>query len=292
MATITSEDLFDPEVWADEAQAQFEGQVVIGTSAAVIENNTLTGQPGSKVKFPKWTALGEIEDIAESDAITPEALTQEASEAVIKEAAKGVEYTDTADLVGMGDIETEALRQFGVLSARKVDSDLIKVAQEVITGGHKKVDGTARDSKPYQHTITGGKITWDGLVDGLELFGDEFEPSDFAGLYLRAEQRSQIMKDDTFIRASELDAAGGAGSQVRRGFIGEVAGLPVFITNRLPQGHAMVLRRGSLGLFYKRRPLIERDRDILARTNVVTINMHYAVKRLNDKGVLDLTIEA
>lgn len=293
MADITTDNLFDPLVWGDLAQAEFTGNAIVAGSTAVMEANTLQGRPGSTIRFPKWTALGDMADIAETAAIEPETLTQEASEAVIKEAAKGVEYTDKADLVGLGDIETEAVRQFGVLSARKVDADLITAAQAVITGGIKDVKGTAvRDSKPYQHTITGGAITWPGIVDALEKFGDEFEPTDFTGLFIRAEQRSQIMKDDTFIRASELNAGGGQGSQVRRGFIGEVAGLPVYITNRLATGKGLILKKGSLGLLYKRRPLVERDRDILKRTNVVTINLHYAVKRLVDKGVLDLTIGA
>lgn len=296
MTTQTSDLQFDPEVWADLAQAEWHDQSIVGTSTAVKSDDTLQGRPGSTIRFPKWTNLTEMADIAETASIVPETLTQEASEAKIKEAAKGVEYTDTADLVGLGGqgaIETEAVRQFGVLAARKIDADLIAAAQATITDGIVGPDGTpVRDSKPFQASITGGKITWPGIVDALEQFGDEFNPEDFTGLFIRAEQRSQIMKDDTFIRASELNASGGSGSMVRRGFIGEVGGLSVYVTNRLALGKGLILKNSALGLLYKRRPIIERDRDILRRTSVVTINMHYAVKRLNDRGVLDLTIAA
>ena len=41
---------------------------------------------------------------------------------------------------------------------------------------------------------------------------------------------------------------------------------------------------------HKRRPVVEQDRDILARTTVVATTMHYAVKRLNDEGVVNITI--
>lgn len=291
--TVVAANLFDPLVWGPLAQAEFEGRVIVAGSTAVLSDNTLEGAPGSTVRFPRWTSMGEIPDILETEEVQLDTLTQESSEAVIKEAAKGFEYTDTADLVGLGDIETEGVRQFGELAARKVDGDLITTALETVTGGHKNVDGTAkRDSKPFEHSISGGKITWDGIVDALELFGDDFEPSNYAGLYIRAEQRSQIMKDPIFIRASELSATAGAGSMVRRGFIGDIGGLNVFVTNRLPSSKGLILRNGSLGLLYKRRPIIERDRDILARKNVTTINMHYATKRLNDKGVLALTIGA
>jgi N4-gp56 family major capsid protein len=42
-------------------------------------------------------------------------------------------------------------------------------------------------------------------------------------------------------------------------------------------------------LLYKRRPIVEQDRDILARSTLVTTNLHYATKRLNDKGVIVVT---
>ena len=50
--------------------------------------------------------------------------------------------------------------------------------------------------------------------------------------------------------------------------------------------------RGALGALYKRRPIVERDRDILKRTNVITTNVHYAVKRLSDRGVCMGTLTA
>lgn len=292
MATTTRADLYAPEVWEDLAQAEFAGAAIVGTSAAVVNDDTLEGAPGDTVNFPAWAALSDMADIAENAVLVPEKLSQKSSKATIKEAGKAVEITDKAKLTGIGNAQDEAIRQFGVLAARKVDADLITAAQAVVAGGVTYADGSAATaSTPLLHTITGGAITWPGLVDALEKFGDDFEPSEFAGLFLRAEQRSQIMKDDTFIKASDL-GAGGEGTMVRRGFIGEVAGLPVFITNRLAAGKGLVLKRNSLGLLHKRRPIVEQDRDILARTDVVTTNMHYATKRLNDKGVLVLTIGA
>ncbi|MFT4189872.1 MAG: N4-gp56 family major capsid protein [Aeromicrobium sp.] len=292
MATTLRPDLWAPEVWSDMAAAEFTGKAIVATGSAVLTDDQLAGQPGETIEFPKWMELSEMGDIAETDVLVPEKLTQKSSKATIKEAGKAVEISDKASLVGLGNPQQEAVRQFGVLAARKVDADLITAASQVVADGVTYADGsTATNSAPLTHTITGGAVTWDGIVDGLEKFGDDFEPSEFSGLYIRAEQRSQIMKDDAFIRASETDA-GGEGSMLRRGFIGEIAGLGVFVTNRLPTGKALVLKQNSLGLFYKRRPIVEQDRDILARTTVVTTNLHYATKRVNDKGVLDLTIAA
>lgn len=292
MAVTLSTDLYTPEVWADLAAESYADKAIVGTSPAVLTSDELVGEPGDTVNFPKWMLLDPMEDLAETDVLVPEKLTQSASRAVIKEAGKAVEWSDKAQLTGVGNVQDEAIRQFGALSARKTDGDLIAAATATVTGGVTYANGdTATDSAPLAHTITGGAFTWDGVVDGLEEFGDDFEPSEFAGLYIPATVRSQIMKDDTFIRASEL-GTGGSGTIVGRGFIGEVAGLPVYVTNRLANDKALVLKRNSLGLFYKRRPVVEQDRDILARTTVVATNMHYATKRINDKGVLVLTVGA
>jgi N4-gp56 family major capsid protein len=292
MAKTLSTDLYIPEVWADLAAESYSTKAIVGTSPAVLTDDSLAGQPGELISFPKWMLLDDLEDLDETDVLVPEKLSQSASQAAIKEAGKAVEWTDKAKLTGIGNVQDEAIRQFGELAARKVDADLITAAQATVTDGVTYADGsTADDSAPLAHTITnaGGTITWDGLVDGLELFGDDFEPSEYAGLYVSARGRSQIMKDDDFIRASEL-GTGGPGSVLRRGFVGEIAGLPVYVTNRLANTKALVLKRNSLGLFYKRRPVVEQDRDILARTTVVATNMHYATKRVNDKGVLVVTL--
>ncbi|MFD0805875.1 hypothetical protein ACFQ0K_07245 [Nocardioides caeni] len=45
------------------------------------------------------------------------------------------------------------------------------------------------------------------------------------------------------------------------------------------------MKRNALCLKYKRRPLVEKDRDILGRTTVVTTNVHYAVKRIRRNAV-------
>lgn len=288
MATTLSSALYAPEVWADLAAEQFKGRAIVATSNAVVSRDDLAGKPGDLIDFPKWGKLGDLVDLTEGTAMDTEALTQSNSQARIKEAGKAVEITDTASLVGIGNPQDEAIRQFGVLAARKVDADLIKAAVETVSGGITRKGSSNVDSKPLQATATGG-LSWANIVDALGVFGDDFEPDEFTGLFIRSEQRAQIMKDELFINASETKA-GGAGSLVGRGVIGDIAGVPVFVTNRLESGHALLLKHNSLGLFYKRRPIVEQDRDILKRTTVVATNMHYAVKRLNDEGVLDITV--
>ncbi|WP_061960644.1 phage major capsid protein [Demequina flava] len=290
MTATTSGDLYAPEVWEDAAQAEFIGKSIVATTSAVLQDDTLAGQPGETVEFPKWMALGELDDLSEGTAMTPEKLSQRSSKATIKEAGKAVEITDTAKLVGIGNAQDEAIRQFGVLAARKVDADLIAAAQATVTGGITYADGTtATDSAPLTWDSTSGAVFgWDAYVDATAEFGDDLEPEEFGGIFINAKQRGQLFKDDDFVRAD-----GSAGNDViRRGLIGTLGGVPVFVTNRVAADKFLVLKNNSLGVMWKRRPLVEQDRDILARTTLVTTNLHYAVKRLADNGVLVGTLTA
>ncbi|MCX5266083.1 phage head protein [Streptomyces sp. NBC_00199] len=284
MPQTTAAAMINPEVWGDMAQAEFTGAVRVAGSAAVVEDNTLEGAPGDTVHFPKWGALGELDDLAEGTPMTTVAMSTSDATATIREVGKAVEITDKARLVSLGDPEAEARRQFGILAGRKVDAALIAQAQ---------ADETAQGGgNPRKFTTAAGvtKFTWLGaMVPAIGQFGDEWEPSDFAGLYLHSTQLGEAMADPQFIDASKL---GSGASAAVTGSIGRIGGVSVFITNRVTAGKFLLLKNNALGLLYKRRPLVESDRDILARSNVITTTLHYAVKRLDDKGVCVGTLAA
>ncbi|MES9554783.1 MULTISPECIES: N4-gp56 family major capsid protein [unclassified Streptomyces] len=275
MAETKASNLIVPPVWADMAQAKFTGAVRVGGSPAVLTDDTLVGQPGDTINFPKWGALGELDDLTEAVAMGTTVMGQTSSKATIKEAGKAVEISDNAMLNALGDPRTEAQRQFGILAARKVDAALIAQAQanETAQGG----------GQPYTYTGATGEtaLTWGVVNNAVAKFGDEFDPAEFAGLFINSAQRTQVWADAQFIDASKL----GGTTAVRTGQIGEIAGMPVIVTDRVTAGTFLLLKNNSLGLLYKRRPIVEFDRDILKRTTVITTNLHYAVKRLDDKGV-------
>ncbi|GAA1175987.1 N4-gp56 family major capsid protein [Streptomyces rhizosphaericus] len=272
----TAAQMIVPDVWADMVQAKFKGALILGTLA--LDDNTLEGKPGDTVNFPKWTALGEAEDLTEGTPMTPEQLgTDPGNSATIKEAGKAVELTDKSRLVAFGDPYAETQRQLGVLIARKIDKDLTAAAEApgVIT-----VDAST------------AALSWNVMVSGIEKFGDEWDPDNMAGLVIHSVQRAALLRDPNFISADKL----GAGAVIPRGVIGQVGGVNIYVSDRVTKTgtgadityNALLLRRGALGLLYKRRPIVETDRDILARTTVVTTNVHYATHRLDDEGVVVL----
>lgn len=287
MTKTLSTDLYRPEVWADLAYEKYVGKAIVATSPAVVTSDELVGQPGDTINFPKWKNLSDLADLAETDVLVPEKLSQSSSKATIKEAGKAVEWTDKAQLTGIGNVQDEAIRQFGALAARKVDADLVAAAVATVTGGVTYADGTtATNSAPLTLTATGG-LTWANIVKAGLKFGDDFDPTEFAGLYVNSAGAEVMMNDQKFIEASQTPQGN---TLLNNGFLGTRNGLNVFLTNRLGATKALLLKQNSLGLFYKRRPVVEQDRDILARTTVVATNLHYAVKRIADDGVVDITL--
>ncbi|MEV8055158.1 N4-gp56 family major capsid protein [Streptomyces antimycoticus] len=272
----TAAQMIVPDIWADMVQAKFKGALILGTLA--LDDNTLEGKPGDTVNFPKWTALSEAEDLTEGTPMTPEQLgTDPGNSATIKEAGKAVELTDKSRLVAFGDPYAETQRQLGVLIARKIDKDLTAAAEApgVIT-----VDAST------------AALSWNVMVSGIEKFGDEWDPDNMAGLVIHSVQRAALLRDPNFISADKL----GTGAVIPRGVIGQVGGVNIYVSDRVTKTgtgtdttyNALLIRRGALGLLYKRRPIVETDRDILARTTVVTTNVHYATHRLDDEGVVVL----
>ncbi|MFD7106096.1 N4-gp56 family major capsid protein [Streptomyces celluloflavus] len=275
--TTTAAQMLVPDVWADMVQGRFKGALILGTLATT--DGTLEGKPGDSVSFPKWTALTDAEDLTEGTAMTPEQLgTDPGNKATIKEAGKAVELTDKSRLVAFGDPYAETQRQLGVLIARKIDKDLTAAAE---AAGVITVDAATK------------ALSWDVMVSGIERFGDEWDPENMAGLVIHSVQRAALLRDPNFISADKL---GANGAVIPRGVIGQAGGVNIFVSDRVTKTgtgadtvyNALLIRRGSLGLLYKRRPIVETDRDILKRTTVVTTNVHYATHRLDDEGVVVL----
>jgi hypothetical protein len=271
-------DFIIPDVFADLAQAAFSGKVKVLGSPAVVEDNRLTAQPGERVTFPKWDAIGELDDLDPDVALVPGEMGQDSdASAVVKEAGKAVRIKDRDKLTalgGQGGAQAEAARQFAVLAARKVDGDLI--AEAVAKAGRTHV------------TAAGGSFSWQNLVGLFEKFGDEFEPDEFAGIYINSAQMGEAFVDPQFIDAAKI----GDNSIVRRGVIGLLGGIPVQVSDRITAGTVLAMKNAALGALYKRKPIVESDRDILGRADVLTTNVHYAVHAVAPANIGKLTITA
>lgn len=288
MTTTKLADLFDPIVWGDTAGPNIVGKSVFASISDA--DGTLEGRPGSTIVIPKWDYIGDAEELTEGVAMDTTAMSMTDSQATIKESGKAVELTDSALLSALGSPQSQAQQQLATSIARKIDADMRTAAEITETGTDQ--NGNAKTWAPLAVPAADVPMSWNRLTQGFALLGDEWNPDDMAAILMHSSQSMQLMNDPNFIRRDSF----GEGAVILRGQVGAIGGVPVLVSDRAtpitigvddaPGFNALIIRKGALKLFYKRRAIAEADRDILKRTNIVTTNAHYAAKRVDDRGVV------
>lgn len=274
MATTVASDLIVPEVWGPMVMKAALERAVMVPLATV--DSTLEGQPGDTIQWPTYGYIGDAVDTAETDAIVPVKLTTDSSDATIKEATKGVELTDKAVLTAMGNPTQEALRQLGLATSRKFDADL---------------HASALAGLPTEQNVVADQLDWNAFTVAIAKFGDEWDPTDMGALVVHSMQAASLMRLDAFQNLAQTGQ-----NVILRGQVGTLGGVPIIVTDRVGKSgagattryKALLVRRNALLFVRKRAAIVERDRDILRRTTVVTTNAHYGTKRVDDKGIVVL----
>lgn len=127
----------------------------------------------------------------------------------------------------------------------------------------------AKTSTLHTHT---GTLSYDVIVDAIEKMNIEDE----AGLFLLigTDLKSQIRKDPDF-KASRL------GEMLYHGQIGDICGVPVAVSKKVPANTAYLATKEAVTCFIKKQNEVEQDRDKEKRINTV-ITRKVALVALTD----------
>lgn len=261
------ENLINPEVMADMIAAELKSKIKLQPIAQI--DNTLVGQPGDTLTVPKWEYIGDAEDITEGDAISITQMGKTDTKMKVKQAGKGVEITDVAALSGYGDPIGEANRQITLSIASKIDNDIAAT----LKGATAEVKSTA--------------MTVDALLDAKDKFADEDEYKMY--IVLNPSNAIALRKDaaKNWLAGTELGA-----EAVTKGIYGEVDGVQVIRTNKIEKNVAYLVKEGAIKIVMKRDVKVEKDRDILKKTTVITADEHYGTYLYDPTKVVKVTIGA
>lgn len=191
------ESLIDPEVMAPMISAKLE-KAIVATPFAKIDN-TLEGQPGSTITVPKYEYIGDAEDVAEGVEQGESILSATSKEYKVKKAVKDVILTDEAVLNAYGNPVGEANNQLGLSLASKVDNDVMAELQ-----------------KAQLVKKTGSAISYNGIVDAIDLFNEETNVEKV--MFISPNQNTTLRKDANFISADKYNQ-----NVVMKGEIGMVS---------------------------------------------------------------------
>ena len=252
-------DLINPEVLSDMVSAELPHAISFAPLATV--GTRLEGRAGNTITMPKFGYIGDAVDVAEGEDIPISKMTTSETEVTIKKAGKGVELTDEAVLNGYGDNVGEAKNQIVMALANKIDNDMLVSLQSTTL-------------------TTSGAMTVAGLITAKAKFGEKVNQP--AVVVLNSTNYAKI--------ATEILSLENTDTVLMNGVVGKVGGLQVAISDKLTANEAYIVAAGALGLEYKRRVMVETDRDIVSKTNVITGDVHYATYLRDESKAIKITI--
>ena len=127
----------------------------------------------------------------------------------------------------------------------------------------------ARTSTLHTHT---GALSYDVIVDAIEKMNIEDETGLF--LLIGTDLKAQIRKDADF-KASRL------GEMLYHGQIGDICGVPVAVSKKVPENTAYLATKEAVTCFIKKQNEVEQDRQKEKRINTV-ITRKVALVALTD----------
>jgi len=226
--TVTTAATFIPEVWSDEIVAAYKKSLV---AANLVKKMSFKGKKGDTVHIPAPTR-GDASAKAASTQVTLIAATEGEKTVSINQ---HWEYSRLIEDI----VEAQALtslRQFytddaGYALGRKVDSTLIQLGRKAnggdgtagYTGAYSGADGTTA------YTGTAGALTDAAIRRSIQRLDDNDVPMDGRFLIVPPSTRNTLMGIARFTEQAFVGETG-ASNTIRNGEIGNVYGIPVFVT--------------------------------------------------------------
>jgi N4-gp56 family major capsid protein len=227
--TITTAAKFIPELWSDEVVATYKKNLV---AANLIKKMSFKGKKGDSIHIPK-PGRGSANAKAAQTQVT---LNTDTATEVIVNIDQHWEYSILIEDI----TEAQALasmRQFytddaGYALARKVDSSLLELGRGVnggdgtaaYTGAFSGADGTTA------YTGTAGALTDAAIRRSIQRLDDADVPMDGRFLIVPPSTRNTLMGIARFTEQAFVGEVGNANT-IRNGEIGNVYGVPVFVTS-------------------------------------------------------------
>ena len=227
--TKTTAANFVPEIWSDEVVATYKKNLI---AANLIKKMNFKGKKGDAVHIPK-PGRGSANAKAASTQVTLN--TDTASEVVVNIDQHWEYSIMIEDIVSAQALAS--MRQFytddaGYALARKVDSLILQLGRGVnggdgtadYTGAYSGADGTTA------YTGTAGALTDAAIRRSIQRLDDNDVPMDGRFLIVPPSTRNTLMGIARFTEQAFVGESGSSNT-IRNGEIGNVYGIPVFVTS-------------------------------------------------------------
>lgn len=268
--------LIIPEVYAPLVREKFLGKVKLlnlSVNVGVLKNTNI----GDTITFPKWKTLTDANIVVKGTPSAIDSLDQDSSTATIKMIDKIVRVFDIDDMTVLGSSIQEAAAQQAIVFARHMDADLI----------------TEASTTPLKTAVAGATaITATELNNGILNFGDDADVDLIGGIVIHSLVSSSFYAMPEFVDITKTYNQNGNGI-VRGGVIGYFRGIPVIMSDRcydttLSEAKTFIIKKNALGYMEKTAINIVEEREEKLHCSDIVGSYTYAVKRLDDAGIVML----
>ena len=293
--TVTTAATFIPEIWSDEIVASYKKNLV---AANLVKKMNFKGKKGDSVHIPAPTR-GNASAKTASNQVTLIAATE--SEVVVT-IDKHYEYSrlieDIVEAQALSSLRNFYTEDAGYALARQVDTDLIRLGRgaqggdgtAAYTGAFSGADGTTA------YTGTAGALTDAAIRRSIQRLDDQDVPMDGRFLIVPPSTRNTLMGIARFTEQAFVGETG-AGNTIRNGEIGNVYGVPVFVSTNADaatDGDRIVL------LAHKDFAVLVEQMGVRSQTQykqeylgtLFTADTLYGVKELRDGSAVALAVPA
>ncbi|MFV0519982.1 MAG: N4-gp56 family major capsid protein [Lachnospirales bacterium] len=287
--------LINPEVMGNMISATLKEKIKFSKIAKV--DTTLSEQPGNTITVPCYNYIGDAEDVAEGVAMGTSVLTATTTQATVKKVGKAVELTDESVLSGYGDIVGETKSQIQLSIAAKIDNDCL----DALYTSRLNYDGSSE------------VISYKSIVNAVDVFEDEADNDTEKIMFVHPKQVTQLRLDEDFRDVTKYPL-----NMVMTGVVGEICGCQIIKSKKVKAENGCYLNpiviidtqdiksvaqgteekpitegvAPALTIYMKRNVELESDRDILAKTTVISADEHYTVALSNEAKVVIAKMKA
>ena len=249
--TTTTSAVFIPEIWSDEVIATYKKNLVV---ANLVQNLNHQGKKGDTIHIPKPGRNDASAKTANSDVT---AITDTATEILVtidQHYEWSMYIEDIAELQALNSMRRFYTDDAGYALARNVDSALITA----MDGASALTDGNA---------VINSVTDWDAsILQAIENLNDNDVPVNDRALVVTPSCMTALMSTDRFTEQQFI----GDGSAIRTGNIGNIYGVPVFMSTQVGTGAT------------EKAFLFQKDSTVLATQQSVRTQTQYKQEKLAD----------
>ena len=299
--TTTTAATFIPEIWSDEIVATYKKNLVL---ANLVKKMAFKGKKGDSVHIPAPTR-GNASVKAASTQVTLIAATE--TEVVVT-IDQHYEYSrlieDIVEAQALASLRNFYTEDAGYALARQVDTSLIQLGRAVNGGGSTAAYNAAFSGADGTTAYVAGSNTGLGaLTDAairrsIQRLDDNDVPMDNRFLMVPPSTRNTLMGIARFTEQAFVGEQGGSNT-IRNGEIGNVYGVPVFVTSNAESttgstpAKACLLGHKDFAVFVEQmgvRSQTQYKQEYLG--TLFTADTLYGVKELRDGSAVALIVPA